>query len=134
VRTVLCAYCARENPKKIQSSKNNPKKFPKKLQKFQIILLDTQPNNPGRTARWRRRTDGRESAFCVWIRFRVVNGGMMDGTMDGTMEGWNDGRGWTSERAKTTGSACALSRSVSVPRFLVRRRVIYSSLRYGCDG
>jgi hypothetical protein len=63
VRTVLCAYCARENPKKIQSSKNNPKKFPKKLQKFQIILLDTQPNQ-GRTARWRRRTEENPRFAC----------------------------------------------------------------------
>ena len=47
----------------------------------------------------------------------------MDGTMDGTMD---DGRGWTSERAKTTGSAGALSRSVSVPRSLMKGRVIYS--------
>ncbi len=116
---VLCCartYCARENPKKIQSSKNNPKKFPKKLQKFQIILLDThnptQPREDGAVEETKRRE---YFAFCVWIRFRVVNGGMMDGmmdgTMDGTMERWMMGEvGRASERRRRGPRALSLVR------------------------
>ena len=63
MRTVLCAYCARENPKRSKVPKKS-KKIPKKLQKFQIILLDTQPNNPGRTARSRRRTEENARFAC----------------------------------------------------------------------
>ena len=78
------AYCT-VRVKTLKRSKvpKKSKKIPKKLQKFQIILgHPTQPSEDGAV----EETDGRECAFCVWIRFRVVNGGMMDGTMDGTME------------------------------------------------
>ena len=57
-----CTVCVKtlkrsKVPKTIQ-------KIPKKLQKFQIILLDTQPNNPGRTARSRRRTEENARFAC----------------------------------------------------------------------
>ena len=85
MRTVLCAYCARENPKRSKVPKKS-KKISKKVAKI--------PNHPfGHPTQQPREdgaveeTDGRECAFCVWIRFRVVNGGWNDG--------WNDdGRGW----------------------------------------
>ena len=81
MRPVLCAYCARENPKKIQRSKKISKKVAK-IPNHPFGHPTQQPREDGAV----EETDGRECAFCVWIRFRVVNGGMMDGTMDGTME------------------------------------------------
>ena len=83
MRTVLCAYCARENPKKIQRSKKISKKVAK-IPNHPFGHPTQQPREDGAV----EETDGREYfAFCVWIRFRVVNGGMMDGWNDG----WNDG-------------------------------------------
>ena len=87
MRTVLCAYCARENPKKIQSCKKIQKNFQKSCKNSKSSFWRPNPTQPREDGAVEE-TDGREYfAFCVWIRFRVVNGGLNDGTMDGTMDG-----------------------------------------------
>ena len=86
MRTVLCAYCARENPKRSKVPKTIQKKFPKSCKNSKSSFWTPNPTQPSEDGAVEE-TDGREYfAFCVWIRFRVVNGGMMDGTMDGMME------------------------------------------------
>ena len=82
---LYCARTVRVKTLKDPKFQKNPKKISKKVAKIPNHPFGhpTQPSEDGAV----EETDGREYfAFCVWIRFRVVNGGMNDGTMDGTME------------------------------------------------
>ena len=82
MRAVLCAYCARENPKKIQSSKKIQKNS-KKVAKIPNHPLTPNPTQGGR----RGRGDGRKRMRVL----RVDTVSSRERRNDGWNDGWNDG-------------------------------------------